>query len=60
MSPWSLHFFAMVEHHLYKFTVSSVLSSSVAKVVAKVPFTPGHEMVGEVRCFQLYIPNIIY
>jgi len=25
------------------------LTSLVAKVVAKVPFSPGHEMVGEVR-----------
>ena len=26
---------------------------AVAKIVAKVPFSPGHEMVGEVRLLNL-------
>jgi len=40
---------------MYKCTVCCFFfTSSVAKVVAKVPFTPGHEMVGEVGIVCYY------
>ena len=43
----------------------SLVHTSVAQVVARVPFTPGHEMVGEVShymcCFSvpLYLLYIL-
>ena len=32
----------------------SLVHTSVAQVVARVPFTPGHEMVGEVSHYVLF------